>query len=241
MKFYKGTTSPYKVREVAGILRPLEIELCTTDPIDPEETGDTLEANAQIKVEAYGQYVGQKLIKQFVSEHGCSQEEARTFLKLNQTWVMCEDSGLFIPALNGLPGPWSARFDDCLIQDNRIVGHTTSGRTRDEIDTANNRRVLELMKGIEQPHRTASFGVCLMVADIDGTILFKTTSFAAGWILEGTRGRDGFGYDPIFASGSSFGKSWAEIDGMRKNLISHRRKALQHFTSWLASQLKGKD
>src|SRR3989338_5645739 len=70
------------------------------------------DANAQIRVESYGQYVGQKLIKQFVSERGCSQEEARTFLKLNQTWVMCEDSGLFIPALNGLPGPWSARFDD---------------------------------------------------------------------------------------------------------------------------------
>ncbi len=241
MQFYIGTTNPYKIRELAGILRPLEIDLLVTDPIDPEETGDTLEANARIKAEAYGRHVGEQLSSKLVCERGCSQEEARIFLKLSQTWVICEDSGISVPSLQGLPGPWSARFDDCLLEKHRVMGYRESHRKREDIDAANNKRLLQMMQGIEQPRRVASFGVCLMVADIDGRVLFKTQNEVVGWVLEKMRGTDGFGYDPLFATGSSFGKSWAEIDGMRKNLISHRRKALQNFTSWLASQLKEKE
>jgi XTP/dITP diphosphohydrolase len=241
MKFYFGTTNQYKVRELAAILRPLGIELAVTDPIDPEETGDTLEVNAKIKAVAYGRHVGNQLIHQLMTAHSCTAEDALNHLKLSQRWVISEDSGIMVPALGGLPGPWSARFDDCLLDGHRIVGHESSNRDRDEIDLANNLRVLELMKGIEQPHRAASFGICLMVADVEGRVLFKTTCESAGWLTEEMRGTQGFGYDPIFVSANSFGKTWSEIDPMRKNLFSHRRRALQEFTAWLANQIKLSD
>jgi len=238
MRFVFGTTNQYKVRELAAILRPFGIALDITDPIDPEETGDTIQENARIKAQAYGRYVGDTFAQRLMVERRCSLADARRFLCLDQAWVISEDSGLVVPALDGLPGPWSARFDDGVFEGGRLVGHHPSGRGRDEIDLANNRRVIELMQGIQQPHRTAAFEICLVVADTDGNVLFESTGRASGWILPDLIGNDGFGYDPIFASDTSFGKSWAELDSMRKNLISHRRKVLQDFTAWLAVQIK---
>lgn len=240
MRFIIGTTNKYKIRELAAILQPLGIPLDVTDPIDPEETGETMRDNARIKVQAYGRYVGIKSIHELVGERGCSHDDARTFLRMAQTWVISEDSGLIVPVLHGLPGPWSARFDDCLFEAGRLTSYRKSDRGRDEIDVANNRRVLELMQEIEQPHRAAAFEICLMVGDIDGNVMFESTARTNGWILPEITGTGGFGYDPIFVSDTSFGKSWAQIDLMRKNLISHRRKVLQDFTTWLASQIRSR-
>jgi len=241
MHFHFGTTNPFKVRELAAILRPLGVGLEVTDPIDPEETGETLEQNADIKAFAYGQYVGQMLAERLVHQTNCSMDEAQIAIRLEGNLVICEDSGITIPALSGLPGPWSARFDDCTIEKHRVVGHQSSGRSREDIDVANTALVLRLMHEVKQPHRVALFGVCLAVADTAGKVLFRTSSEVTGWVVEQPRGEHGFGYDSIFANGASFGHTWAEIDSMRKNLISHRRRALQAFTSWLATQLKEHD
>lgn len=238
MKFIFGTTNRYKTRELAAILTPLDIDLDITDPIDPEETGDTLQENARIKAVAYGKYVGQRYAEQLMATRKCSEMDARLFLRMNQVWVISEDSGLTVPALEGLPGPWSARFDDCTFEHGKLISHVPTKRSREEIDEANNQRVLDLMQGIEQPHRAAAFEICLMVADTDGTVLFETSHSTTGWILNECLGSQGFGYDPIFASDTSFGNSWAQIDSMRKNLISHRREVLYNFTAWLATQLK---
>ena len=237
MRFSIGTTNPNKVRELAAILRPLEIPLEVTDPIDPEETGETFEENAAIKARAYGQHVGQQLAVAFVRA-GATDADVRTFLRMSRMWTISEDSGLVIPALGGLPGPWSARFVECEIVDHRVVRHIPTGSPREAIDVLNNEAVLGLLEGIEQPRRAAKFVVALMVADTEGEILFHAKGEAHGWIVEDPRGNNGFGYDPIFASDRSFGKTWAEIDPMRKNLISHRRRALQEFTAWLGTQLR---
>lgn len=242
MKFYLGTTNPYKVRELASILRPLGIPLEVTEPVDPEETGDTFEANARIKSTEYAKHVGRGLLVEIMKEHaGISEQEARTHLILDEVWTISEDSGLVIPALGGLPGPWSARFSDYGDIDAKkgtVSGYVESTRSRDATDLENNKRVLQLLEGIEQPRRAAMFVVSLMVSDVDGTVVFQATSRANGWIAGELRGDGGFGYDPIFVSDTSFGKTWAEIDPMRKNLISHRRKVLQEFTMWLAHQIK---
>lgn len=237
MKFSIGTTNPYKIRELASVLNPLGIDLSVTDPIDPEETGCTLEENARIKAKAYGKHVGEKRVRELVLQRGCLEHEAVDFLKMSQEWIICEDSGISVQALNGLPGAYSARFSDCKLRDNQIVEINESGRTREEIDLANNQRLLSLMVGIKQPRRVASFGICLMVADTCGEVIYQTTKEKHGWIAEESRGSLGFGYDSIFISGDSFGKTWAEIDSMRKNLISHRRKTIQAFAEWLITQL----
>lgn len=242
MRFYIGTTNPYKVRELASILRPLDIELTVTDAIDPKETANTFDDNAAIKARGYAKHVGNELVKGLLKERkDISEKDARSFLLLDQALTISEDSGLVIPALGNLPGPWSARFSDfSTINTSKglLSGYKKSKLSRDEIDLKNNERVLELMKGIEQPRRAAKFIVSLKVADINGNIVFSSTGEAHGWITEKPLGKNGFGYDPLFVSDTSFGKTWAEIDSMRKNLISHRRKALQDFTMWLGTQLK---
>ncbi len=237
IKFYIGTTNQYKIREIASILRPLEIKLDVTDPIDPEETGTTFDDNAMIKALAYSEHVRNSVCDD-LSKDGLSESDIDGFINASRIWTICEDSGIIIPALNGLPGHFAARFSDCIIENNKVIGHNDSGRDRDEIDLANNLLVLEMMKDVAQPYRVAQFVICLMVADLNGNVIFKSESSVTGWISTEMRGSDGFGYDPIFMSDKTFGKTYAEIDAMRKNLISHRRKALHEFTTWLANQIK---
>lgn len=214
MKFFLGTTNPGKVREIASILSATGCAFEVTSPVDPEETEEDFEGNALLKARVYAEHAGGLTIS--------------------------EDSGVIVPALGGLPGPWSARFDDCEIDTltYRVTGHRGSDRGREAIDEANNLRVLELMKGFEQPRRAACMKVVLAVANPRGDVLFKAVGEAHGWIAPEARGSAGFGYDPIFVGRDTFGKTFAELDPMRKNLRSHRRRVLQDFKAWLGRVMK---
>lgn len=213
MKFFIGTTNTNKIREIGSILAATGCAYEPTDPVDPEETEDDFEGNALLKARVYAKHAGGLTIS--------------------------EDSGLIVPALGGLPGPWSARFADCRIdmKSNRVVGHDPSGARREEIDRRNNELVLRMMSGIVQPRRAASFKVVLAVAAPDGEILFKAMGETRGWIAEEMRGTNGFGYDPIFVDAGTFGKTYAELDSARKNMKSHRRKVLDEFKAWLGTVL----
>lgn len=221
---YLGTTNPGKIAEIAALLSPLQIDIQTVS-LDVPETADTFDDNALLKAMAYAAHTG--------------------------GITLCEDSGLIVPALKGLPGPWSARFCDHVIApsvesqrtarmmtygpDGPPEGPTLDGRrTRFQIDLANNLLVLEMMKGIEQPFRAAYFVIVLIVRDGNRT-LFKTRGECHGWIADAMRGDDGFGYDPIFVGQDSFGKTFGELDPARKNLRSHRKRALDDLFAW-ASQ-----
>lgn len=204
-----GTTNPHKIREIGGICAPLDIPL---EPLslDIEELGDTFEANALSKAVGYAR------------------------ARPGQT-VLVDDSGLVVPALEGLPGAWSARFDDLDLATRTV---RPSGRGRAEMDVANCTRLLEQMRAIPPERRGAYFIACIIVAR-DERVHFQVTRKAAGWILAEARGDGGFGYDPVFASDTSFGRSWAEIDAARKNLISHRGEALWDLQAWLCSDAAG--
>jgi XTP/dITP diphosphohydrolase len=218
MRFFIGTTNPHKIREIGSILSAVGCEFTPTDPIDPEETSSDFVENAVIKAVAYARHAGGMTIS--------------------------EDSGLIVPALGGLPGPWSARFSDYAVIDaskGRVAGYAPTGSAREEIDRFNNKLVLALMRDIEQPRRAAAFRVALIVAESDGTVLFKGLGESHGWIAEEPRGTHGFGYDPIFIGGDTFGKTYAELDPARKNLRSHRRRVLQEFKAWLAGKIKESD
>lgn len=206
-----GTTNPGKVRELASLLSPMGLELQLL-ALDVPETGETFEENARQKALAYAKHTGGITIS--------------------------EDSGIVVAALGGLPGPYSARFADLeLDADRRPIRVVASGRPREEIDRLNNARLLELLRGVPQPQRAAVFLVRLVVAHGD-RILFEVSGEVHGWIAEEARGDRGFGYDPVFIGQDTFGKTYAELDPVRKNLRSHRRRLLNELQHWLGKALR---
>ncbi len=117
-----------------------------------------------------------------------------------------EDSGLFIDALKGFPGPYSSYV----------------------FKTIGNEGIIKLMEGVE--NRKAKF--IAVIAYWDGKEVRTFTGEVEGRISEEIRGDKGFGYDPIFEYN---GRTFAEM-GEEKNEYSHRRRALEKFFEWLSSQ-----
>lgn len=214
MRFYIGTTNRGKIREIGAILTATGCDFIPTDPIEPEETEPDFEGNAKLKAIAYAKHSGGITIS--------------------------EDSGLVIPSLRGLPGPWSARFSEYNqvdLVDGVVKDYVRTNAPTEVIDKANCELVLDLMEDIEQPRRSAYFKVVLVVATPE-EVLFTASGESHGWIAEEMRGDNGFGYDPIFIGEDTFNKTYAELDSFRKNLRSHRTKVLEKFTAWLGKHLR---
>ena len=110
-------------------------------------------------------------------------KKARIIAQLSNCITLADDSGLMVDALGGAPGVYSARF---------------AGLDADDSD--NNRKLLNMMKGIAQEQRTARFICVIAVAAPDG--LVKTVQgVCEGRIETSGRGEGGFGYDPLFNTG----------------------------------------
>ena len=122
--------------------------------------------------------------------------------KLNN-FAIADDSGLCIEALNGSPGIYSSRY---------------ANNDRDRI-----RRVLSELKGID--NRNAYFVANVCVATPEGEVILDIEEKCFGTILTGTRGTNGFGYDPIFEECSSR-LTFAEMPNNIKDNLSHRGKAI---------------
>jgi XTP/dITP diphosphohydrolase len=122
-----------------------------------------------------------------------------------------DDTGLEIEALHGAPGVYSARFagENCTFQDNV-------------------EKVLRLLEGI--PNRKARFRsvICLIM---NGKKHFFEGK-VEGEIITVQKGREGFGYDPIFIP-DGFTKTFAEMPLDEKNSISHRGIATQKLIKFL--------
>ena len=131
--------------------------------------------------------------------------------------ALADDSGLCVAALGGEPGVHSARF----------AGEPPAGSSpgRAVQDARNNARLVELLA--DKDDRRAHY-VCVMVlvrhADDPEPIVSEGSW--AGEIVAEPRGENGFGYDPHFFL-RDLGKTAAELDPRRKNLLSHRGKALR--------------
>jgi len=203
---YIGTTNSDKVAELAALLAPLGIPIHPVS-MDVPEPWDTLRANAATKALAYAAHAGGV--------------------------ALSEDSGLFVAALGDLPGPWSARFYALDLATLRL-GREMHDADRVVVDRANTERLLYELRDVPDERRAAEFRVALCVATPDGRVLFETEARYGGWIARERRGTHGFGYDPVFVGSTTFGKTFAEIDGARKNLRSHRRLALDALYAWAA-------
>jgi XTP/dITP diphosphohydrolase len=144
-----------------------------------------------------------------------------------EAFVLADDSGLEVDALNGAPGVHSARF-------------AALDKTSNSPDAANNAKLLQLLEGVEK--RTARFrcalaltlvpkalpqnasSVCLASEAELNTTIFEGT--CEGHIAFAPSGKGGFGYDPLFVP-QGFDRTFAELGEADKNRISHRARALE--------------
>ena len=133
--------------------------------------------------------------------------KALHYAKAHKILCIADDSGLAVEQLGGLPGVRSARF----------AGEGAS-------DAANNAHLLHELDPFPRPWKAAF--VCVAVAALPQRVVAEATGKAEGEILPAGRGRDGFGYDPLFFV-PSLGKTMAELSTEEKNRISHRGHALR--------------
>jgi XTP/dITP diphosphohydrolase len=145
--------------------------------------------------------------------------------------VVADDSGLEIDALNGAPGVHSARYAAPDLQGKEP--HEADANTDDD---ANNARVLRELKNVPLAQRTGRF-VCVLAAARDGKTLATFRGTAEGIILDAPRGRNGFGYDPLFYF-PEIKKTFAELSAEEKSKYSHRGAAFRQFLDWYKPLMK---
>ena len=123
--------------------------------------------------------------------------------KLNN-YAIADDSGLCIDALNGSPGIYSSRYAD---------------NDKDRI-----KRVLSELEGVHDRNAYFLANVCL--ATPDGEIILDIEEKCFGTILSSTRGKNGFGYDPIFIP-ENRRLTFGQISPKLKFRNDHRSKAFK--------------
>lgn len=145
-------------------------------------------------------------------------------------FVLADDSGLEVDALNGAPGVHSARF---AAMDSAVPGNSP--------DSDNNAKLLRLLANVPFEKRSARFRCTIALTPVIGhgvesaspvcyadEFEMQTRVFEGvceGCIDVAPRGRGGFGYDPLFIP-TGFSQSFAELGEDVKNRMSHRANAL---------------
>ncbi len=123
------------------------------------------------------------------------------------SWVLADDSGLQVDALEGAPGVYSARF----------AGVGASAQACIDL-------LLEKLEGVEQAKRSAQF-VCTLVLLGPGKQEQVFEGIAPGHITLGNQGESSFGYDPVFIP-EGHQETYAQMGADLKNTMSHRTRAL---------------
>lgn len=124
------------------------------------------------------------------------------------TWALADDTGLFVPALQGKPGIHTARY-------------AKEGAT----DQENRQHLLKEMEALTGEERVAYFQCVIAIAHPSGE-LHTVSGRCEGSILEEEKGGQGFGYDPLFRK-EGYDKTFAQLSTEIKNQVSHRAKALE--------------
>lgn len=194
MEVILATTNFHKIREFKEMFKSLpHLELISLHQfpnyVPPEETGGTIKENSILKA-----------------------VHAAHHLKRS---VLADDTGLFVPALNGEPGIYSARY----------AGSNAT-------DSENCHKLLEKMSTFtSHEKRMAYFACCLAVANPMG-IQKYVEGTCEGFISDVPRGRNGGGYDSLFIK-NDYEKTFSELEESVKNRISHRRKAFERLVVYL--------
>jgi XTP/dITP diphosphohydrolase len=152
-------------------------------------------------------------------------------------FVLADDSGLCVSALDDHPGVRSARFAV-------DTGLVAAGAPRDVQDAANNRLLLTLLEVVPPERRQAAFVSTVCAVAVGETpdepeVMFEATGRVTGRIARDESGAGGFGYDPVFivddvGAPTAFGRRMAELSSTEKHAISHRGRALASLLLLLA-------
>ena len=116
---------------------------------------------------------------------------------------LADDSGLSVEALGGAPGIYSSRY-------------ANSDKERIE-------KLLTELKPFT--NRKAKFECALCIASRE-KVLIEVTGFCEGLITFFPKGKNGFGYDPIFEV-AGLGETFAEMNYKKKKQIGHRGNAFK--------------
>lgn len=187
MKLILATNNKGKVKEYKEIFSPLGYEVFSQGEaginIDVEETGKTFSENAYLK--------------------------AKAIYDITRSYVLADDSGLEVSALDGRPGIYSARY-------------APEGKRCEKI--------LDEMKEVPDDKRQARFvcSICLICAD--GRKI-TAEGYCNGKIGYEKKGNNGFGYDPIFIYDND--RTLAQMTDDEKNAVSHRGKAVENLVEIL--------
>lgn len=146
-------------------------------------------------------------------------QKARTIAAHTAMPALADDSGLVIPALQGSPGIYSARFAGVKAKASQNI-----------------QKLLDMMSDLPDDKRHGFFySVLVFLKSANDPIPLVSEGFWHGVILKEPRGNNGFGYDPIFFDLNEQ-KSAAELSSKLKNKISHRGKAITSLIEkWYAS------
>ncbi len=182
--FLIASGNKHKIQEIKKILADSELEILSGldfDLPEVEEDQDSLEGN--------------------------SLKKAKESALASSKATLADDTGLFVEALNGRPGVFSARYagENCSFADNR-------------------KKLLAELKG--KVNRKAYFATVVTFCDCRGKKLFACTGVMKGEISDQEVGERGFGYDSIFIP-EGFEQTLGELSEEVKNRVSHRGKALQ--------------
>ncbi|MBI4338621.1 MAG: RdgB/HAM1 family non-canonical purine NTP pyrophosphatase [Chloroflexi bacterium] len=212
-KLFIASNNQGKIREYRELLAclPLEVTWPAREGIqgEPEETGDTFEANALLKARYFGALAP-----------GCS--------------VIGDDSGLEVDALGGEPGVHSARYAGSGATDaqrNQLLLSRLRGVPW-ERRTARFVCVIALVRPAgEQRHKSPGQGAEGEAHELEATYC----GTRQGYITLESTGTLGFGYDPIFYV-PQLGKTFAELEPEVKNRWSHRAEAARKLVEALRSR-----
>ena len=146
--------------------------------------------------------------------------KALAYARRSGRLTVADDSGLSVDALGGAPGLFSSRFG----------GDGAS-------DLARNRLLLEKLRGVPLAERGARFTSAVVVARGDA-VLFEAEESVSGFIADAMRGRNGFGYDPLFFY-PPYDRTFGEVPRAEKDKVSHRGKAFARLRGFLEGMDRG--
>lgn len=133
--------------------------------------------------------------------------------------ILSDDSGLEVEYLAKAPGVYSARFagPQCSYKDNNV-------------------KLLKLLKGLKKTDRKADFRTVVWLILPDGRE-FRAEGRVCGYITHEMKGKNGFGYDPVFTLVPG-GRTYAQMADEEKNRVSHRSRAVKAAIKVLKKEMR---
>ncbi len=209
-----------ELRELCDILRPGRFDILDPfDDISVVENAPDFRGNAWLKCRAWaGNF------SQYARDHRMTELP-------HVDWVIADDSGLIVDALDGRPGVRSARFAS-----DAGFAPTVAYDVLLPTDAANNLLLLQELAGVPDERRTARFFCCVVACNVVTQAAHEATGAVEGRIAHGLSGSGGFGYDPLFIvdEGGVSGRRMAELSAAEKHAISHRGRAMRDLLKLIA-------